>query len=249
MSSIKDTAANYDRFLYKNKVEPLALYKTAYSSKADYEDAVKNGIKVVGYVDGIGPVIGKPNNDPSSYSVIDLDDNGEQDNFISITKNIHENFSDYDLYKVLDENGYEPTKKNLAILKEGLSNNSYILTENLNIVSRSVNIMLWGKQYSLPIKYDKFDGEEITKEQIKAANAISSNSDWEKYVENGIDNYCKKNNNNEKHAKPEYVYIKRTKTGVKAAIMFSSNCEPEHGLTAIIYPNKTPEIGIQDIIL
>ena len=38
---------------------------------------------------------------------------------------IKESYSDYELYKILDENGYTTTEKNLAILKEGLSTGKY----------------------------------------------------------------------------------------------------------------------------
>lgn len=44
-------------------------------------------------------------------------------------KIIQESFSDYELYQILEENGYTTTEKNLSILKEGLDSGKYILTE------------------------------------------------------------------------------------------------------------------------
>lgn len=35
--------------------------------------------------------------------------------------------SDYELYQILDESGYKPTEKNLAILKEGLETGKYVI--------------------------------------------------------------------------------------------------------------------------
>ena len=43
---------------------------------------------------------------------------------------IKEQFSDAELFEFLDEAGYEPTYENLAILKEGLANGTYVITED-----------------------------------------------------------------------------------------------------------------------
>lgn len=41
---------------------------------------------------------------------------------------------DYELYKLLDENGFEPTEENLEILKEGLSTGEFDILDSSNVV-------------------------------------------------------------------------------------------------------------------
>lgn len=51
----------------------------------------------------------------------------------SLFKTVKESYSDYELYQILEENGYTTTEANLSILKEGLETGKYTITpENKN---------------------------------------------------------------------------------------------------------------------
>lgn len=49
-------------------------------------------------------------------------------------------FSDYDLYRALDENGYKPTNRNLDILKEGMDSGKYIVAVSNAAITESYSI-------------------------------------------------------------------------------------------------------------
>ena len=59
-----------------------------------------------------------------------LPDKKKEDSYGKVAVNAGVEYSDYELYQLLDESGYKPTEKNLYLLKEGLESGKYeILTE------------------------------------------------------------------------------------------------------------------------
>ena len=59
-----------------------------------------------------------------------LPDKEKEDSYGKVAVNASVEYSDYELYQLLDESGYKPTEKNLYLLKEGLESGRYeILTE------------------------------------------------------------------------------------------------------------------------
>ena len=62
-------------------------------------------------------------------------------------------YSDYELYQMLDESGYKPTERNLSILKEGLESGKYeILDEGLHPLKAAQTYRFYTKNYVNPNK-------------------------------------------------------------------------------------------------
>lgn len=121
-----------------------------------------------------------------------------------------------------------------------------------------LKIIIWERGFSLPIEYDRYEGETVTKEQIKAAKRFISHPEWLEKSKTYVEEYCKvcviedeeniKMNNIFSYIKPEYVFVKREEKP-RIALMCKYRYDLEHGLAIVFSPNGEITVGIQDMIL
>lgn len=123
----------------------------------------------------------------------------------------------------------------------------------------SLTISLWGRQFDLEVIYDLLDNEEISANQTKALEALTSS--WG-VVENALGDvkqYCLKNNQDEindkqlanifKYVVPQALYICRSETTRVVGLLCVYRFDPEHNLALIFENERLREIGPEDILL
>lgn len=120
-------------------------------------------------------------------------------------------------------------------------------------------VLLWGRLFSIPIEFDCYEGDRVTKEQINTLERLITNQNWLEKSKDYIEKYCKNdvmedNDNHKKdnifsYIKPEYLLVKRDKENQKIALMCKYRYDLEHGLAVVFSPNGEVTVGIQDIIL
>lgn len=124
---------------------------------------------------------------------------------------------------------------------------------------KSLDITIWGREFSLPVEYDCYKGEAVTKEQMKALETFSSHTDWIANSKNYVEEFCnnqvmrddenKKKDNIFSYVKPECVFVKRDKEHPRIALMCKYRYDLEHGLAVVFSSDGSIVVGIQDIIL
>ena len=82
-----------------------------------------------------------------------LPDKEKEDSYGKVAVNAGVEYSDYELYQLLDESGYKPTEKNLYILKEGLESGKYeIIDEGFHPIKALQTYRFYTKNYVKPNK-------------------------------------------------------------------------------------------------
>jgi len=177
-------------------------------------------------------------------------------------------FSDYELYQILEQNGYKTHNENLRILKEGLSRGKYDIAEGDDGYEHK-NIELCGRGFRLPIHYDAYSGEEILDNDRKSLDSFLSKlpsmsrtikqkamayimGDIKGKVSDEASKFSdfkfEKDADVFKFIKPQYIYIPRASG--KVAIMCTYRFDLGHGIaiTADLKGNAV-SISSQDYIL
>ena len=123
----------------------------------------------------------------------------------------------------------------------------------------SLEVVIWGRFFKLPIEYDCDESEEVTKAQMKALKRFKSHSEWIEKSKKIIENYCQekvmdddentKKDNIFSYIKPEYFFVKRDKENPRIDMMCKYRYELEHGLAVVFSSDGEVTVGIQDIIL
>ena len=127
---------------------------------------------------------------------------------------------------------------------------------------KEVEIMIWGREFSLPVEYDYCTEESAADELQEALDCFLSRKDRKDLMDigkNAVEEYCKervaeddgntKKDNVFSYVKPESLYVTRDQSGAKVAIMCAYRYDPEHGLAVVFLPDDTVSVGIQDIVL
>ena len=88
------------------------------------------------------------------------------------------------------------------------------------ILIEKLDLVIWGRNFTLPVKYDCYTGESITTSQIRAMEVFSEHLDWINNSEDIVRQYCQSDvlsdpNNTKKenvfsYLKPESIFVKRT---------------------------------------
>ncbi|HAV90087.1 MAG TPA: hypothetical protein DCW44_02280 [Eubacterium sp.] len=125
-----------------------------------------------------------------------------------------------------------------------------------------INIVIKDKEYILPVEYDCYDDEEITSNQIWAAENFELNSNRLRMMIEKVAQYCEseiKNNSDSyidkydilSYLKPEYLYVLRDddREYSRVALMCKYKYDLEHGLAIVFSKEGDIEVGIQDIVL
>lgn len=122
-----------------------------------------------------------------------------------------------------------------------------------------INLMIWGREFTLPIAYECYDSETITAEQQKAAEIFASRPDRIEAAKSKVEKYCKeavmedvenqKKDNIFSYIKPERLFVKHDKGSPRTALMCRYRYDPEHGLAVVFNTDGSTAVGSQDIII
>lgn len=128
--------------------------------------------------------------------------------------------------------------------------------EEVHLIKK-VKLNIWGREFNLPVEYDCYTGEKVTKNQINSVEKFCNDDELLNMAKHEIEKYCKNDvaNDDENQNKdnifsyimPHYLFIKREENP-RIALMCNYRYDLEHGL-AIIFDGKKIKVGIQDIIL
>lgn len=123
----------------------------------------------------------------------------------------------------------------------------------------TIEIAIWGREFSLSVEYDCYKGEAVTEEQKEALKEFISHSEWIYSSEMCVKEYCKadvmeddgnsKKDNIFSYVKPDYLFVKRDIESPRVALMCKYRYDPEHGLAVVFSSDGNVAVGSQDIIL
>ena len=126
-------------------------------------------------------------------------------------------------------------------------------------MTKPIVLKIWGREFSLPVEYDCYEGEEITEAQIQALKQFRTHTEWIEQSKSVVVNYCKEqvmsdDENNKKdnifsYIKPECLFVKRDKENPRIALMCKYRYDLEHGLAVVFSSDGEVAVGLQDIIL
>lgn len=122
-----------------------------------------------------------------------------------------------------------------------------------------IKTIIWGRSFTLPVEYDCYEGEEVTKAQIQALKNFRSHTEWIEKSRSIVEKYCReqvmsdkenaKKDNIFSYIKPECLFVKRDKENPRIAMMCKYRYDLEHGLAVVFSSDGEVTVGMQDIIL
>lgn len=122
-----------------------------------------------------------------------------------------------------------------------------------------LDIVIWGREFSLSVDYDCDEDEEVLRKQIKVFEDFISHPEWIENAKGYVEKYCRKSvvadiGNNKKdnifsYIKPDYIYVKRSGICPQIALMCKYRYDMEHGLAVVFTSDGNVSVGLQDIIL
>ena len=122
----------------------------------------------------------------------------------------------------------------------------------------AVKMRIWGRDFSLPVEYDCYKGEEVTEEQENAIAEFNNRQDLIEVSKSIIEDYCKdqvkednenlKKDNIFSYIKPEYLFVKR-EDKPRILMMCKYRYDLEHGLAVVFTTEGNVLVGSQDMIL
>lgn len=123
----------------------------------------------------------------------------------------------------------------------------------------SLEVSIWGRSFTLPVEYDCYEGEEVTKSQIQALKRFKSHTEWIAQSKSIVEEYCReqvmsddknaKKDNIFSYIKPECLFVKRDKENPRIAMMCKYRYDLEHGLAVVFSSDGEVTVGMHDIIL
>ena len=54
-----------------------------------------------------------------------------------------------------------------------------------------IKTIIWGRLFTLPVEYDCYEGEEVTKAQIQALKRFKSHTEWIEQSKSIVEDYCR----------------------------------------------------------
>lgn len=124
---------------------------------------------------------------------------------------------------------------------------------------KAVDITIWGRDYVIPVEYDCYTAESVTKEQIIALNRFISHKEWLDDSKKALEDYCQEQvmkddtvcqkHNVFNYVVPRLIFVKRNKKHGMIALMCDYKYDPEHGLALLFSSNGKTIIGSQDSVL
>lgn len=126
-------------------------------------------------------------------------------------------------------------------------------------MTETIKLFIWGREFTLPIEYDCYKGEKVTKEQIAALRNFAGHKNWIEASKSKVEEYCReqvledeenqKKDNIFSYIRPDYILIKRDAENPRVVMMCKYRYDPEHGLAVIFSTDGAVIVGIQDTIL
>lgn len=115
---------------------------------------------------------------------------------------------------------------------------------------------LWGKEETLPIEYNCYDGESITEQQIDAINNIQAHVEFFDNTLDQVIGFLKKRGcdtelNEENiydYVQPQCIFVKHEVEKPRVALMCLSVLE-EDGIAVIIAEDGTITVSTQDLLI
>lgn len=127
------------------------------------------------------------------------------------------------------------------------------------INTEKITISIWDREFELPVTFEHFSDETVTKEQEKALKKFTSHKKWIVKSKETTEAYCKEmvsqDDKNEKkdnifsYLKPERIFVTRSEPHPEVAIMCKYRYDLEHGLAVVFSNNGDTRVVIQDEIL
>lgn len=121
----------------------------------------------------------------------------------------------------------------------------------------NLNVTIWGRDFSLPVSYQNFPGEEVTSIQNETV-ANASRAEFNSSLES-VKQYIKKWNSMDlngdeitnifKYVMPKSILVTRTDSKRVFAVMCNYKFDMEHGIAVVFENEKFKDAGPQDIIL
>lgn len=125
------------------------------------------------------------------------------------------------------------------------------------ISMNDVNIVLWGREFHLPVSYSWYPGEQVTDSQKKSVqdfcagnNAGEMLEQLKKYVADKSDGQVEvaEIDNIFRYVMPKCLYVPRT-DDLQVAVLCNYKFDMEHGIAIVFKNGRFAEIGAQDIVL
>lgn len=123
----------------------------------------------------------------------------------------------------------------------------------------NVEMIIWGREFSLRVDYETFEDETVTDEQKKTFEKFLEHSEWIDKSKKKVEEYCKervleddenqKKDNIFSYIKPQYLFVTQEKQKARVALMCNYRYDPEHGLAIIYSKDGEAIVDIQDAIL
>lgn len=124
---------------------------------------------------------------------------------------------------------------------------------------KQLKVTIWEREFLVPVEYDCYTGEKVTKFQTKAMKTFLKNLDWIEASKHYVIDYCHddveadgenfKKDNIFSYIKPESFFVKRETPCPRVALMCKYRYDLEHGLAIVFSSDGTISVGSQDIIL
>lgn len=121
-----------------------------------------------------------------------------------------------------------------------------------------INISIWNRSFELPINYNCYEGEKVTKEQIVLLNKFIEHPEWIDNSKDAVENYCRQqvleDEENQKvenifsYIKPMSVFVKNVKKP-RIGLICKYRYDEEHGLAIVFDETGSISVGSEDIIL
>lgn len=122
----------------------------------------------------------------------------------------------------------------------------------------NLSISIWGRDFELPVNYNCYEGEKVTKEQILLLEEFIAHPEWIDHAKVIVENYCRqevleddenqKKDNIFSYIKPTSVFVKHVKKP-RMALICKYRYDEEHGLAVIFDKVGNITVGSEDIIL
>ncbi len=120
-------------------------------------------------------------------------------------------------------------------------------------MEQEIELDIWGKHFSLPVIFDCYPGETVTKAQQEALALFPSQLDQVEQSKKKVLEYITLKNEcvvEDIHTivRPDYLLIKHEDIP-RVALLCTYRFDPEHGLAIVYSSDGSVEVGLQDIIL
>ena len=126
-------------------------------------------------------------------------------------------------------------------------------------MTKKIKMNIWSRDFELPIEYDCYDDEKVTKEQINALKNFQKHKEWIDHSKPHVEEYCKekvmadddnvKKDNIFSYVIPKYLYVDREEPEPRVSIMCNYRYDMEHGLAVVFSAEGDVLVGMQDIVL